>query len=237
MKIKDIHSIELTKDNTKQITSNFNKGWQLVETYCSDFLKLYRTGKTERLLFRGFKRTTSRPIIFGQSRDDRRVVPGSDKIKAKACDYFMTMNGVEALRGNSLFCNSDERHAAYWGTTYIIFPINGFKYAYSMFYSGLPANGYVYPFEPQFFEFLDELEAKSSNIRTDSYLLRKWANKFMIDNEITTNHLEYAMNNNKDVWIKGKYIGFLAGYDDKESGLYYEQLLEDKIDEMVQNGN
>lgn len=56
-----------------------------------------------------------------------RVAGFMPQHNADACDKIFKGRGYHAVRGNSIFCSTNLGIASHWGSTYIIFPLNGFK--------------------------------------------------------------------------------------------------------------
>ena len=98
---------------------------------CSQFIPIM---KRYGYLYHGFREIAEYGIenphqFMAASRKVRRSTHTPSHIQKKI-DSYLSQMGFEALRGNSLFCTSNKGIAAYYGSLFYIFPINGFKYTY-----------------------------------------------------------------------------------------------------------
>lgn len=115
----------------KKLRVNINpkllKYFSYIEQHCSEFLKVVQ--ETQRFLFRG-QNDARLPIFVGHPRANREP-KDSDPEAQQLADKYLTAMGFKALRSNSIFTTSSQRHAADFGTVYVIFPKNGFDFTWS----------------------------------------------------------------------------------------------------------
>jgi len=98
-----------------------------IEKNCSDALNVMRS--TKRLLFRGLKSVRSE--FIGLPRFDRTPSDSSDYATA-IIDAALLTTGIKTTRTNSIFCVSSIMIAEKYGDPYLIFPLNGFKFMWSL---------------------------------------------------------------------------------------------------------
>jgi hypothetical protein len=103
-----------------------DKFYSLIERDCSD--ALYAMKKTGKLLYRGIK-GHQLDIFHGKSRNYRQPLDSYENTQ-KNIDFYLRNSGFTALRSNSIFCTSGHAAGGY-GTTYLIFPIDGFDFTWS----------------------------------------------------------------------------------------------------------
>ena len=110
-------------------TQKFEQLWEkAIVPNCSDSIAACKNGS--RFMYRGFN--SGQPIVRGRSWNNRIPVDSDDKL-SKHFDDMLKALGFKALRSNSIFVTSAFRTAKYFGTPYIVFPINGFDYTYTAF--------------------------------------------------------------------------------------------------------
>lgn len=110
--------------------NRFIRVCKFIEEHCSEFLA--SVNAAHRFLYRGIKTYESPSEIFlGRSRNDRHPRDTDADIQLIA-DEYLTLRGFKALRSNSIFCAGEEQNALTYGDPYIIFPINGFDYTWSL---------------------------------------------------------------------------------------------------------
>ncbi len=208
MLANEILNKKLYQDRPKKINLVFEKSWELVQKNCSDVLSVYFRNK--KLLYRGVSREKEIPNIFlSQNRTDRRVVLGSNLYTGKVCDLYLKTAGFTALRGSSTFCNSELRRTVGWGETYIIFPLNGFKFTYSLEFTGCSASSYIYPAVVDKRSLEDYFSPNSNGIfPLSNKTLKDEANKFVKVNKFYKTNLNVALNKQRDIWFQGKFIAF-----------------------------
>lgn len=99
--------------------------------WLTDHTRQYRqyVNVAKKWLYRGMR---NRPNAFpDRSRDDRRP-ESSHRGISMAFDYILSYHfNASALRLNSVFCTSDVNHAGNFGSQYVIFPLDGFRYTYT----------------------------------------------------------------------------------------------------------
>jgi len=132
MRLSEIEPGEKRNIGPQIIGYNVQKFEQLWEKAiapnCSESLAACKNGG--RFMYRGF--SSAQPIVRGRSWDDREPVDSDQKL-SRRFDSMLKALGFKALRSNSIFVTSALKTASYFGTSYIIFPINGFNYTYTSF--------------------------------------------------------------------------------------------------------
>lgn len=189
---------------------------KFINTNCSEFLGSVK--ESHQFLYRGILGPGNLGIFLGQSRSDRQVIAktrgheGANEGQkvANMCDELLVAAGFTAVRGNSIFCNPVFNNAGLWGSVYIIFPINGFSFGYSLQFTNSTAEAYQYPPYSQKYPY------QPSNDQVD-YLLahgfsEEEAQEFAYKNSIFHTNLAQAMEKNRDIWIHGKYLGVPNSY-------------------------
>lgn len=122
---------QLSKD--KNFTKEDLKYFSLIEDVCSDFIKVVK--RSNNFLYRGM--TSSGDVLYGKSIENRNPKDSEIEVQ-RVIDKFLKMSGFKALRSNSIFTSSDKQFASGFGTTYVIFPKNGFSYTWNMHYDWIP---------------------------------------------------------------------------------------------------
>lgn len=170
--------------------------WERLLDECSEYHDICEpTGKT---LFRGIQ-NTSYDAFKSYPSANRIPIFGMSKEQQLANRYMKTA-GLEALQSNSIFCNSSERKVQMWGEVYMIFPINGFSFAYSKKQTDTGTHNYRFP--------------------KGEGTLQELSREFIVLNGITDTDLGYAMSKRIDVWIRGHY------YAVKVNSLYRQEMLK-----------
>lgn len=134
MKIYEIEAgqkINIPTDDIKELSEK-------IKIECSDAVQaisqenkfLYRGMKLGNSVARFFKLKPSLKIFLGMPREDRKPVDVSVETQGKY-DSYLRKFGMTALRSNSIFCTSNKLFAERYGTTYLIFPKNGFDFTWS----------------------------------------------------------------------------------------------------------
>jgi len=222
MLIDDLTTRKLKQDNPKSLDYAFEKTWKSVEKYCSDVLIEYRNAK--RVLYRGVKKD-SPDIFIGQPREHRKVVNQSEigQTYAELCDLYLKTAGFEALRLSSIFCNANPRNATNWGYLFVIFPMNGFKFTWSLTCTGMPAYNYLY----------DHTATFMSQYSNNSKFFKKESQKFIKENNFDHTHFSAALKSSNDIWFTGRYIAFQVQGNifgpNKVTGINFRDNLEEKL--------
>jgi len=113
----------------------FEEFTELVKRDCSEFLKEIKSSKA--FLYRGIK-GVSDDMGIKTPRADRKPKDTSAKGHKYLGDLFKKHHGWNP-RKEGVFCFADEFSTHYYGKSYIIFPINGYKYLWSSNISDLYA--------------------------------------------------------------------------------------------------
>jgi hypothetical protein len=102
----------------------------LIMQNCNEILNLYRknAGRFDPFLFRGVRLESdafiSEPINFRQPQDTPNKVQ-------TIIDSKLAAAGFKALRSNSIFCTGNKYNAKFFGSSYVIFPFDGFAFTWS----------------------------------------------------------------------------------------------------------
>jgi hypothetical protein len=137
---------------------------------CSEFLSICK--KSRKLLYRGSKKSPK--SFIGLPRQDRRSIEGNYSTQAMIQgDIFLKASGIKALRSESIFCNSDFYEAKNYGTLYMIFPLNGFNFAYSKIHTCRPMLHYDFPT----LSIFNKIQKEYLSIRERLYELIGYAEK------------------------------------------------------------
>lgn len=157
-----------------------------IENECSDFVSVM---KSHGFLYHGFKGIKkydyNSPLQFTAASIKNRTPKDTPTWAQIKIDKMLRKAGFEAIRGNSLFCTANVFTASYYGVPYFIFPVNGFKYTYCNMrdlYAAMPA-----------------LYLKFENPNYNYEL-------FIKDYQFKNTELETALDNNREIYIHGKYI-------------------------------
>jgi hypothetical protein len=217
MKIDEV----ILKPGERKTYNSFNRAWPIVVRNCSDILSLYKNNFAKNgvinnctVLFRGIIHPPS-DIFKGRSRNDRKVVTGSDQNAANLCDQLLRYAGFSAVRGNSLFCSSSYEHTVVWGKSYVVFPVNGFTYGWSKTHSNTAADGYDFSplsYAEKYNTTIQELDAMPNKMEI--------AKQFVENNSLLNNiGIEDAIDKRRDLWVHGQMIAF-------DYGLYKEEIMK-----------
>lgn len=174
---------------------------RLIQKDCSEALAAMRAGG--QFLYRGLKSQELR-AFKGASRTDR--VPLSTKAHHQLMlDQMLTEFGFKAIRSNSIYCISDISEAQYYtkmvGMTYMIFPINGFDYTWSV-YSG------------DLYAMMGASEYKKLENGDWEEIQEKY--------QFTNKHLNKAIEKGHEVMVHGQYYAFSVKHYQYE---FYKLLL------------
>lgn len=110
---------------------DYQKYIPYLQSHCSDALKIFI--KEKKFLYRGISEDASSQlgqVFIGHSPKNRKPLDSTLASQVEL-DQMLQKAGFIALRNNSIFCTSLDDSAIEYGTPYIIFPVNGFKYTWS----------------------------------------------------------------------------------------------------------
>ena len=114
------------KRQVANIKDNLEKVWnRLIEPNCSNVLEVYR--QQQQVLYRGTK-SQNKEVYRGSSQQERRPKDSISELST-LFDKMLAANGMTALRSNSFFATSVERHAAGFGKVYFVFPSSHFIFS------------------------------------------------------------------------------------------------------------
>jgi len=160
----------------------FEQLWEkAIVPNCSESLTACKSAG--KFMYRGF--SSNQPIVRGRSWDNRVPVDSDDKL-SRHFDDMLNKLGFKALRSNSIFVTSALETASYFGTSYIIFPINGFNYTYTAFGD---------------LAFTPELRGTLGNEWMDSNDTRVFIDEFHPKNK----DLAVAIDQSVEICINGQY--------------------------------
>lgn len=98
--------------------------WPRLRKQCSEMFAAHKDAGKGWLL-RGYR--NKHPDMFKGQSADRYPEDGERREEA---DAWLSSHGFSALRGNSIFCSNTGQQTFNYGETYLIFPVNGFKYTW-----------------------------------------------------------------------------------------------------------
>jgi transcription antitermination factor NusG len=101
--------------------------------HCKEIIKVYKelnenNFDRERFLFRGIK--SSDDAVYGKPFEARKP-KDSDRALHDLVNGTINNLGFEANRENAMFASGDRAQASKYGTLYIMFPMDGFKFTWS----------------------------------------------------------------------------------------------------------
>jgi hypothetical protein len=152
---------------------------EIINTNCSEILEIYR--KTKRVLYRGIQCADS--YFVTDSPVNRRPKDLPKEIQ-QAIDEKLVELGFESLRSNSIFCYGDAVYTQSYGSPYVIFPYNGFYFNYN-----------------KYFDIAGDMQFDIAD-KIKNYSLEEFQKYFDYQNT----NLEYAMINQKEICIHGRYL-------------------------------
>ena len=136
MKLKELFEEREYREYRSYTTGGKQPGTELAILHrkivrdCSEILDVYRKLKPKQVIFRGDGEGNKDDGFESSIHKDRIPLALSHEIQDYA-DDALKRAGFKTLRSNSIFCSANERMTEDWGTCYVIFPTNGFKYLYS----------------------------------------------------------------------------------------------------------
>jgi len=160
---------------------------------CSQILKIY--SQTQRVLYRGISGEAS-DIFFGRSPVNRTPVDTSPELH-NLINKKLREFGFIACRDNSIFTSSHRMTADYYGSMYVIFPLDGFDYTWS----------------PKIRDFFNEISGYGEyDIKTDNLenMTRKDFEKTF--GYIQNQGIDVAIATEKEVMIRGQYLAISVNH-------------------------
>lgn len=119
--------VNINDSNDTVHEGNVQKLVNYIKTKCSD--SLLAMGQTQTWLYRGFN--DGSPNVFLGNPRGNRPPKDLDIIDQEMIDNALRLTGFSALRSNSMFATSRIGMAASYGSTFNVFPLNGFKFTSS----------------------------------------------------------------------------------------------------------
>ncbi len=210
MKINEIYY------NKKKISSDTNKIIKYIQTYCSDFLPIY---KKFGPLFRGMQGSENVATVW--SSPVGRQPKDTDRLFQKAIDKKLKEAGFTALRSNSAFCTSSHRFASQFNDTHIIFPKNGFTYTWCPTDDLTEKYQLLNNWNNCKYQYIEFLKTKKIPRNADSSfnfyvdLKNMSPENFINKYKFTNKNLGEAIIKNYEVYIHGKYVAINDYYFNK----------------------
>lgn len=124
---------EITHDMLALRDEKLKHYYELVETNCKDALNACIAANN--FLYRGVKKTYMN-AFHGKSRNNRRAM-STLSYEQEKIDAQFANHGFTALRSNSIYCSGYIKQADLYGaarqrgSTYMVFPLNGFSFTWS----------------------------------------------------------------------------------------------------------
>jgi hypothetical protein len=126
MKINEIDPGE--KQTFEPSNTDLSKSFGKFLSDCSESIAAMQA--TNTFLYRGMSNIVSPDIFIGRSREHRNSLTFKPSV-SKQIDKQFIKAGFKTHRSNSIFCTSLAGVAVTYGRLYMIFPINGFDFAWS----------------------------------------------------------------------------------------------------------
>lgn len=187
---------ELVEDTQ---TPSFEAVWEKIERECTEILAVYRN--CNRVLWRGT--TPHGGIYMGNRREDR--IPKDTPLDIQtAIDEWLSMKGFMAVRSNSIYTVSRRSVAEGYGTPYMIFPKDGFKYTWFI------GSGDMYHALKDYLHFSSKEEITPEMI---DHLVNN-VGDFMKKIQPQETNLEVAIQKGHEVLIYGDYYAIHDQYDE-----------------------
>lgn len=146
-----------TLDNSKIVTPELIK---FIKKNCSEFLKI--ATKANAFLYRGFGGSfsdTHKRAFIGMPRENRKPKDSYQNLQDQL-DEYLTEKGFTALRSNSLFVTGSKTATSTYGSMYVIFPLNGYKFTWSQVEDDLILNDSYNYDKPKWPKAIDALSDK-----------------------------------------------------------------------------
>jgi len=173
---------------------------------CSEAVSLIK--KTNKFMIRGTHGRNTNTGIFKDVIRPDRLSRDTNAIISSFIDEWLVEHNFTAIRSNSLFVSSNWIQANQYGTLYIIFPKNGFKYTWFE----KSADLYDTVSNPLFFErarILYDIEIKNPQktnqeiIKLANEHIKNKLNDDMIKISPTTSNIEKALKKKNEIMITG----------------------------------
>lgn len=166
----------------------------VVKANCSDVLAIYKSAG--KVLYRGMI-TSELPAMFhARSRNNRNPTNIKRLEAQKGFDAALAKNGIVANRSNSIFCSGDISQAYVYADSdkdlYMIFPANGFNYAWS----------------PRVRDLLNDHDFKWWQGQDQEVY-----NKFVTSKEYKNTDLGMGLISGHEIMISGEYYAIQRKYD------------------------
>lgn len=186
----------------------------IVSTECSEIVGTYKRAKG--FIYRGVE---TNHAAFKANISKTRDPLFLDMDIHKKVNKIMAEMGFDAHRGNSIFTSSSPTMARAWGTSYIVFPHNGFEYTWFK----NKTRGYVFntleyitddaleTYEEKFIPSYEDYEERDVAIRAaaKSKQYKEFEKQYIKDALIklspTNKNLVSAIQTNRELLITGDY--------------------------------
>lgn len=153
---------------------------------CSEWFK--ETGPDLQVLHRGIGKPKA-DIFIGKSRTDR-LPKDSDLEMQEAIDKILMNLGIEAKRHNSIFTFPEAFGTATYGSTFVIIPMNGYKYSYHKHFGDLLEIDDL-PYICHNYRFKDEITKILQEKDPALFDLRKEQDYRVLNKELSFARIEY----------------------------------------------
>lgn len=189
MKLYELEIQPGQKQNIYQYSAD--EACSLITEHCKESLAAMRY--VGEFLYRG-SINKDFTAFKGISRNNRRPLSTNARHQV-LIDEMLSQSGFTALRSNSIYCTSSAFEASYYsksvGATYMIFPIDGFKYTWS--------------------EYSGDLYALM-NAADYRMLENREFDKFMEKFKFRKTGLNIAIQEGHEVMVHGQYYAFQTKY-------------------------
>jgi hypothetical protein len=168
--------------------SSTNKVVTFIKKNCTEILNVY---KFKRYLYSGIENMPS--IFLGRTRMHRTPLNTDIAVHNKLNSILKKANFI-ATRDNSIFVSSKKGDTFYYGSTYIIFPLDGFSYSWCATAVDLTTFYQLDSFRPLNNKFINDMYKLSPN---------DFVEKYKFKNNID---LKLALQKEYEILIHGTYI-------------------------------
>ena len=178
-----------------------------IREHCSDILNVYQ--RLGAVLYRGISYYVGTSWAVEESRVDRSPKDTAPRIQ-KLVDQKLEGAGFKALRSNSTFTNPMPTAVLEYGTSYVIYPENGFDFTWS-------------PVITDFWAEIIDIPVRYSHL--ERCLEELTPAEFVNEYNFLHGSLDSAINSKNEILIRGKYVliknNLFSDAVRDELGIYY----------------
>lgn len=132
-KVDKAYQIEFEKSKVNDRPVKMDNMFKALAKHCKEIIKVYKElnrndFNREKFLFRGIK--ASDDALYGKPFDARKP-KDSNRDLHDLVNGTINRLGFEANRENAMFVSGDRGQASNYGSLYIMFPVDGFKFTWS----------------------------------------------------------------------------------------------------------